>query len=100
MFPDGAARARALGIYQGATAAGASAGIVLGGILTEYAGWRAIFLVNPPVIIVLVLAVLRLLPDGHPAARPAAGAMAGAGPWVRDNSKKPVRCAWPGAIIA
>jgi MFS family permease len=75
MFPDGAARARALGIYQGATAAGASAGIVLGGILTEYAGWLAIFLVNPPVIIVLVLAVLRLLPDGHPAAGPAAGAV-------------------------
>jgi MFS family permease len=73
MFPDGAARARALGIYQGATAAGASAGIVLGGILTEYAGWRAIFLVNPPVIIALVIAVLRLLPDGHPARARAVG---------------------------
>ena len=79
MFPDGAGRARALGIYQGATAAGASAGIVLGGILTEYAGWRAIFLVNPPVIIVLVLAVLRLLPDGHPAAGRSAGPAASAG---------------------
>ncbi len=62
LFPDGAARARALGIFQGATAAGASTGIVFGGILTEYAGWRAIFLVNPPVIAVLVIAVLRLLP--------------------------------------
>ena len=65
LFPDGPARARALGIYQGATAAGASAGIVLGGILTEYAGWRAIFLVNPPVIVALIAAILRLLPAGH-----------------------------------
>jgi EmrB/QacA subfamily drug resistance transporter len=70
LFPDGPARARALGIFQGATAAGASAGIVLGGILTEYAGWRAIFLVNPPVIAVLIAAILRLLPRdrGHAAA--------------------------------
>jgi MFS family permease len=67
LFPDGPGRARALGIFQGATAAGASAGIVLGGILTEYAGWRAIFLVNPPVIAVLVGAMLRLVPreSGH-----------------------------------
>jgi MFS family permease len=62
LFPDGPGRARALGIYQGATAAGASAGIVFGGVLTELAGWRAIFLVNPPVIAVLVTAMLRLLP--------------------------------------
>ncbi len=71
LFPDGPPRARALGIYQGATAAGASAGIVLGGILTEYAGWRAIFLVNPPVIALLVAAVLRLLPPGRAHGSPA-----------------------------
>jgi EmrB/QacA subfamily drug resistance transporter len=65
LFPDGNARVRAFGIYQGVTAGGAGAGIVLGGILTEFAGWRAIFLVNPPVIAVLVIAVLRLLPGGH-----------------------------------
>jgi MFS family permease len=76
LFPDGPGRARALGIFQGATAAGASAGIVLGGILTEYAGWRAIFLVNPPVIAALIVAVLRLLPAGerHAAAGPGGGA--------------------------
>lgn len=62
LFPDGPGRARALGIYQGATAAGASAGIVFGGILTDFAGWRAIFLVNPPLIVILVAAMLRLLP--------------------------------------
>src|ERR1700745_801079 len=43
LFPDGPGRARALGIFQGATAAGASAGIVLGGILTQYAGRGGVF---------------------------------------------------------
>jgi MFS family permease len=62
LFEDGPARNRAMGIFQGATAAGATAGIVFGGILTQYAGWRAIFLVNPPVIAVLVAVMLRLLP--------------------------------------
>jgi EmrB/QacA subfamily drug resistance transporter len=73
LFRDGPGRARALGVFQGATAAGASAGIVLGGILTEYAGWRAIFLVNPPVVVVLVGAMLRLLPreSGHGRQQPA-----------------------------
>jgi hypothetical protein len=50
------------GDFQGATAAGASAGIVLGGILTEFVGWRSVFLVNPPVIVGLVIAIRRVLP--------------------------------------
>ncbi len=32
------------------TAAGATAGIVAGGLLTQYFGWRALFLINPPMI--------------------------------------------------
>jgi EmrB/QacA subfamily drug resistance transporter len=62
LFSEGPARTRALGIFQGATAAGASAGIVLGGVFTEFIGWRAVFLVNPPIIVVLVIAIRRVLP--------------------------------------
>jgi MFS family permease len=62
LFSEGPARTRALGIFQGATAAGATAGIVLGGILTEFVGWRSVFLVNPPIIIVLIIAMRRVLP--------------------------------------
>lgn len=69
MYRDGPPRARALGFFQAATAGGATAGIILGGLLTSYVGWRAIFLVNPPIIAVLVIAVPRLLPgdagQGH-----------------------------------
>jgi MFS family permease len=62
LFAEGPGRTRALGIFQGATAAGASAGIVLGGVFTEFIGWRAVFLVNPPIIVVLVVAIVRVLP--------------------------------------
>jgi len=66
LYAEGPGRVRALGIFQGATAAGASTGIVLGGILTQYIGWRAIFLVNPPIIAVLVVAMVRFLPRQAP----------------------------------
>src|SRR6266568_3767650 len=62
MYREGPPRTRALGIFQAATAGGATAGIVLGGLLTSYVGWRAIFLVNPPIIAALAVALPRLLP--------------------------------------
>src|SRR4051794_6869284 len=39
-FREGAARARALGIWSAVAAAGASAGALLGGILTDLLSWR------------------------------------------------------------
>jgi EmrB/QacA subfamily drug resistance transporter len=68
IFAEGPARARALGIFQGSNAAGATAGVVLGGVLTQFFGWRAIFLVNPPIIAVLAFLVFRYLPAGNPGA--------------------------------
>jgi EmrB/QacA subfamily drug resistance transporter len=69
LFREGPPRTRALGLFQGATAAGAMAGIVLGGLLTEYIGWRAIFLVNPPIVVVLSVLAFRLLPHDTRGAR-------------------------------
>ena len=62
LFEEGPARTRALGVFAAATAAGASAGVVLGGICTEFIGWRSVFLVNPPIIVVLIIAIRRVLP--------------------------------------
>jgi EmrB/QacA subfamily drug resistance transporter len=64
--PEGPARTRALAIWQATTAAGATTGIIAGGLLTQYLGWRSIFLVNPP-LIALMLALVGRLPAGRPA---------------------------------
>ncbi|HTZ92014.1 MAG TPA: MFS transporter [Streptosporangiaceae bacterium] len=66
--PEGAARNRALSIWQATTAAGATAGIVAGGLLTQYLTWRAVFLVNPPLIAIMIALIGRL-----PATKPAGG---------------------------
>ena len=61
--PEGPARNRALALWQATTAGGATAGIIAGGLLTQYLGWRAVFLVNPP-LIALMLAFVPRLPAG------------------------------------
>lgn len=66
---EGAARNRALSIWQASTAGGASAGVIAGGVLTQYLGWRAIFLVNLPIIAVLLLLIPRVIPDDKSAGR-------------------------------
>jgi MFS family permease len=66
---EGAARNRALSIFQASTAAGASTGVIAGGVLTQYLGWRVVFLVNLPIIAVLLLLIPRVLPDDTSTAR-------------------------------
>ena len=66
-YPSTTARTRALGVFQASIAAGATAGIVLGGVLVEFLGWRAVLLVNPPVLAVLLPLMVRRLPARGPA---------------------------------
>ena len=77
-FPEGPQRTRALGWYGATASIGFVAGQVLGGLLVQYTTWRAVFLVNVPVGLFVVLAAPRLLgPQGPLAPRsdrpPAAG---------------------------
>ncbi|MFV2177547.1 MFS transporter [Actinomadura sp. LOL_016] len=62
-FPEGAARARALGLWAAATVAGGAVGVVASGVLTETLGWRAVMLVNVPIAAFGLLAAARLPGD-------------------------------------
>ncbi len=61
-FKEGPDRNKAMGVWGGVAAGGAAAGVLLGGFLTQYFGWRWCFFVNVPVAILVVFASLRLLP--------------------------------------
>ncbi len=67
MFPEPALRARAIGVYAFAGAAGASVGVLAGGIITQAVNWHWIFFVNVPLGVAAIAAAARLIrPDrGH-----------------------------------
>jgi len=48
-FKDGAERNKALGIWGAVAGSGGAAGVLLGGILTEYVGWEWVLWVNVPI---------------------------------------------------
>jgi EmrB/QacA subfamily drug resistance transporter len=58
-------RARAIGAYSFVGAAGASVGLVLGGVLTQAVSWHWIFFVNLPIGVLAASAGLRLLPADY-----------------------------------
>ncbi|MCW2540103.1 MAG: transporter [Frankiales bacterium] len=55
-FTEPRERARAFGVYGGISGGGAALGLILGGVLTEYASWRWTLLVNTPIAIVTAIA--------------------------------------------
>jgi EmrB/QacA subfamily drug resistance transporter len=63
-FDEGAPRNRALGAWGAMGAIGATAGVLLGGILTEAFSWPAIFVINVPIGLAIVLFSARLVPEG------------------------------------
>jgi EmrB/QacA subfamily drug resistance transporter len=70
-FREGPERQRALGVWGAMTAAGGSAGAIIGGVLTDALDWRWIFLVNVPVGALIAFEARRsLVPDPASAAVP------------------------------
>lgn len=53
-FTDSKERAKAFGVYGALSGGGAAIGLVLGGILTEYASWHWCFLVNVPIALLAI----------------------------------------------
>jgi EmrB/QacA subfamily drug resistance transporter len=67
VFAEGRERNRALGVWAAISAGGAAIGLILGGVLTEYASWRWVLFINVPVAGLAVLGALRILPESRDA---------------------------------
>lgn len=62
LFKEGPQRNHAIAIWGGAGASGLTVGALLGGLLTGWLGWRAVFFINVPVAVVLVVGALLTIP--------------------------------------
>ena len=60
-FSDGAERNKALGVWGAVAGSGGAAGVLLGGILTEYVGWEWVLWVNVPIGIAAAVIAPRLI---------------------------------------
>jgi EmrB/QacA subfamily drug resistance transporter len=65
IFAEGAERNKALGVWGAVAGSGGAAGVLLGGILTEYAGWEWVLFVNVPVGLIAAVAAARMLPESR-----------------------------------
>jgi len=65
MFAEGAERNKALGLWGGIGAAGATVGLITGGLLTRYVGWEYIFFLNLPIGIAALLLAPRIVPESR-----------------------------------
>jgi MFS transporter, DHA2 family, multidrug resistance protein len=63
LFPDEVERTKALGAVMASFAAGAALGPVVGGLLLSWFWWGSVFLLNVPLMLVLVVVGPRLLPE-------------------------------------
>src|SRR3954453_16959010 len=62
MFPEPREQAKAIGVYSFVASAGASIGLLAGGVLTQAINWHWIFFVNLPIGVATALLALRMLP--------------------------------------
>ena len=63
LFAEGAERNKALGVWGAVAGSGGAAGVLLGGMLTEWAGWEWVLFVNVPIGIAAAFLAPRLLPE-------------------------------------
>ncbi|OEJ27606.1 transporter [Streptomyces agglomeratus] len=72
VFPDRRERAVAIGIWTAVAAIGAATGPVLGGFLIQHFWWGSVFLINIPLMVLILPAGRWLLPESRGS---------GQGPW-------------------
>ncbi|MFJ4848063.1 MFS transporter [Streptomyces sp. NPDC088733] len=65
VFPDRRERAVAIGVWSAVAAVGAAVGPVLGGFLVENFWWGSVFLINIPLMVVILPVARWLLPESR-----------------------------------
>jgi EmrB/QacA subfamily drug resistance transporter len=61
-YKEGHERNTALSVWGAVAAGGAAAGVLFGGVITQYLGWRWNFFINVPVSMAVLFAASRLVP--------------------------------------
>jgi EmrB/QacA subfamily drug resistance transporter len=69
MFDDRKERATAVGIWGGLAGLGGTAGVILSGVITSYASWRWVFLINVPIAAVVLIIAPRMVKESQSARR-------------------------------
>ncbi|MGY1525084.1 MFS transporter [Streptomyces sp. MN3] len=69
LFPEGPRRSQALSVWAAVASCGLVLGFVLSGIITAYLGWRWIFLISVPFILIVLLAAVFLVQGDRPVAK-------------------------------
>lgn len=65
----GESRRRAVGWWTAVAASGGASGWVLGGLISEYVGWRWVFAVNVPIAVIALAIAAHVLPPDRQSAR-------------------------------
>jgi EmrB/QacA subfamily drug resistance transporter len=77
-FPPGPKLHRAVGMWAAMNGAGGAAGVLLGGVITEFLSWRWVLLINPPIGIVAAVVAYAVVNERRKAQRRASFDLAGA----------------------
>lgn len=64
-FTEPAARSRAFGVFAAMGASGGALGLLLGGVLTDYASWRWALFINAPIGVIVLLLTPRVLAESQ-----------------------------------
>src|SRR3954470_5867177 len=65
LFAEGAERNKAMGVWGAVFGSGGAAGVLLGGMLTQWAGWEWVLFVSVPIGAIAAVLAPRLLPESR-----------------------------------